>query len=217
MRYSVLTGFALVLSIHTAFADKLDDFKEAVKHRGCHSIPYSDDRNICTTQQSDVHSWCDGDRGPVSCTEGTTRNLRDSRNAADAMLTAQRERRRDLESKRSSATDEAEKARLTSEIEQLDREIEATVRRLEDSRNELSKRKDLVEKTMYTINRCLDFRRAVMNVFGHVTDKVRGENDPDIKPYAQTLRDKYFAERGQHEGAIQEKTTSLERCKSEVP
>lgn len=54
----------LMLGGTTAAADKLDDFKEAVKQQGCYSIPYSDLRNTCTSQQNDVHPWCDGPRGP---------------------------------------------------------------------------------------------------------------------------------------------------------
>ncbi len=62
-----------------AFADKLSDFQEAVKNKGCDSIPYGDYRSTCSSQQSYVHEWCDGSRGPVTCgSENITRQLKDA-------------------------------------------------------------------------------------------------------------------------------------------
>jgi hypothetical protein len=65
-----------VLQSSPAKADKLDDFKEAVNHEGCNSIPYGDLHSICRSQQSAVHPWCDGDSGPITCDGGGTRDLR---------------------------------------------------------------------------------------------------------------------------------------------
>ena len=216
-RNGLLIAVLLVTLGSLAWADKLDDFKEAVKHDGCRSIPYSDQRNICTTQQSDVHSWCDGHRGVVKCDDGATRKLKVAQNDAYVAHTASVERRRELEAKRSGASDDAEKARLTVEIEQVDRVIEAAARRMEDLRNDVSKRRDHVEKVMTTINKCVDYRQAVMNVFAYATDKVRGETDDDVKPYSQILRDKYSAQIGTHKTEIEDKFISLERCKQEMP
>ena len=67
---SQIIGVLFVLAGHVANADKLSDFQEAVKNEGCNSIPYSDYRSTCQSQQSSVHEWCDGGRGPVSCSGG---------------------------------------------------------------------------------------------------------------------------------------------------
>lgn len=56
-----------------------------------------------------------------------------------------------------------------------------------------------------------------MNVFAYATDKVRGESDPDIKPYAQTLRDMYPQEISGHEKQSTDKGNALENCKKDLP
>jgi hypothetical protein len=67
----------LVLGASVAVADKLSDFKEAVGKEGCESIPYSDLKGNCSSEQSYVHDFCDGSKGPVSCgSESITRQLK---------------------------------------------------------------------------------------------------------------------------------------------
>jgi hypothetical protein len=74
-----VTLFAVGVGADVASADKLSDFQEAVKNNGCDSIPYNDYRSTCALQQSYVHEWCDGSRGPVTCgSEGITRQLKDA-------------------------------------------------------------------------------------------------------------------------------------------
>lgn len=217
-RYTLaLLAALLTVCEYTAWADKLDDFKEAVNKIGCESIPYSDLRSNCKSQQSDVHDWCDGAKGPVTCDIGVTRDLQSKLDREQRNQEALKDKRRDLDDKRSHASDDQEKSRLTSEIEAADKDIEASTKKVEDLKSDLSKRKDLIEKTMYTLNKCIDYRRAVMNVFAYALDKVRGENDPSIKPYAEQLRDKYEESKSGHEEQISNKNNSLETCKKEMP
>ena len=61
VKMTILLTLALGASV--ASADKLADFKDAVAKTGCESIPYSDYRSSCQSQQSQVHDWCDGARG----------------------------------------------------------------------------------------------------------------------------------------------------------
>lgn len=68
----IIAAFALGVlpaSMHLAHADKLSDFQEAVKNKGCDSIPYSDYRSTCSSQQSYVHEWSQGRRreGQAGC------------------------------------------------------------------------------------------------------------------------------------------------------
>jgi hypothetical protein len=76
----VIVPFVLLGGLGVALADKLSDFKEAAGNDGCASIPYSDYRSTCESQQSPVHDWCDGGRGPVSCAGGEsgTRQVKDA-------------------------------------------------------------------------------------------------------------------------------------------
>jgi CDGSH-type Zn-finger protein len=198
----------------TALADKLDDFKDAVTRDGCDSIPYSDLRSSCRSQQSDVHPWCDGSRGPVTCDSGATGNLRVRLVGEQRRLAELSEKRRDLEDKRSRSADDNDKAKLTNEIEGVEKDIEATKKEIEIVSADIEKRRELVDKTIYTLGKCIDYRRAVMNVFAYATDKVRGESEPDIKPYAEILRNKYPEQIRGHEEQIGGRTNALAQCKS---
>ncbi|HWU85697.1 MAG TPA: hypothetical protein VN253_00375 [Kofleriaceae bacterium] len=191
--------------------------KDAANREGCESIPYGDLRSNCRSQQSDVHPWCDGDRGPVSCDSGGTRDLRAKLEKEQRNLETLKDKRRDFEDKRSRAADDGEKTKWTMEIEAVDRDIEASKKRIDDLKADLDKRKDFVEKAIYTLNKCIDYRRAVMNIFAYATDKVRGENEPDIKPYAEKLRDKYPQHISGHEIQITSRMNALENCKKEQP
>jgi len=80
-RITLCVAAVSAMSLYTreGLADKLSDFQEAVRNRGCESVPYSDYRSTCSSQQSHVHDWCDGNRGPVSCgSEGITRQRKDA-------------------------------------------------------------------------------------------------------------------------------------------
>lgn len=218
MTRSVFAALLLVVgATSTGKADKLDDFKDAASKQGCESIPYSDLQSNCRSQQGEVHDWCDGSRGPITCEVGVTKDLQSRLEKEQRNRNDLKDKRRDLDDKRSHASDDKEKSRLTSEIESVDKEIEASSKRIDDLKSDLGKRKDLVEKTKYTLNKCIDYRRAVMNVFAYALDKVRGENDPNIKPYAEKLREKYESSKSGHEEQITNKNNSLETCTKEMP
>ena len=60
-----------------ALADLESDFKDAVSKEGCESIPYSDLRGNCTSQQTGVTDWCKNSSRPVTCgSESITRDLK---------------------------------------------------------------------------------------------------------------------------------------------
>ena len=206
-----------VSAITAAHADKLDDFKEAAGKKGCESIPYSDLQSDCKSQQSDVKGWCDGGRGPVTCEIGVTADLQSKLEKEKNRRSELQDKRRDLDDKRSHSSDDSEKADLTSQIEALDKAIEESSKRLDDLRAELDKRKDVVEKSIYNLNKCIDYRHAVMNIFGYALDKVRGESDPDLKTYVDQLVAKYQKSKEGHEEQIQNKENSRQTCEKERP
>jgi len=104
---------------------------------------------------------------------------------------------------------------LTTELEAIDKQIDAAKTKIDDLRHDLEQRKDFVDKAIYTLAKCFDYRRAVMNVFAYATDKVRGENDPDVQPYATQLREKYPVAISGHQEQIDNKVNALENCKKE--
>src|SRR5882724_11702333 len=96
---------SLALGASVASADKLSDFKEAVANKGCESIPYSDYRSSCQSQQSQVHDWCDGGRGPVTCgNESITRQLKDNLEKEKRTVEELKDKRSKLQDSRSRAT-----------------------------------------------------------------------------------------------------------------
>lgn len=208
----------MALGVSVAVADKLSDFKEAVGKEGCESIPYDGLRSDCKSQQSYVHEWCDGNRGPVTCdSENVTRQLKDSVEREQKNLDALKAKKRDLEDQKSRATEDSDKDRLAREIEQVGRDIYDAERRLDQAVRDLEARKKLVDDALYTIGKCLDYRRAVMNIFAAAIDKVRGENDEEIVPFARQLRDKWEAGKRGHEIAISNKENAWETCKRSKP
>lgn len=201
-----------------AIADKESDFRDAVGKEGCESIPYDDLKGTCKTQQSYVHDFCDGNRGPVTCrSESITRDLKDNVDREQQGVEALKKRKLKLEDEKSRATDDNEKNRLSKEIEQTDNDIYEAGKRVDHSVADLDARKKLVEDAIYTIDKCIDYRQAVMNVFAAATDKVRGETNADIKPLARQLRDKFEEQKRGHEMAITAKKNALETCKKSRP
>jgi hypothetical protein len=217
-RFSFITSFALVAATAPrVHADKVDDFREASTHTGCDSIPYTDLRNQCRSQQADVHPWCDGSRGPGSCASGITRNLKSDQVTAQRELATLEDRKRDLEDRKLRASDDNDRAKLTTELEGVEKLIAATKARLDALRADLEQRADVIAKTLHTINRCIDYRRAVMNVFAYATDKVRGDNEPSVNRYVEKLRVIYAESIDGHEEQIVSRTKAIENCEKERP
>ena len=122
-----------------------------------------------------------------------------------------------LEDKRSRSSDEDEKNRLGKDIEQLEKDIYEAGKRLDQAIAALEARKKLVDDAIYTIGKCMDYRRAVMNVFAAAQDNVRGENDEQIQPIARFLRDYYEKSKKGHEIAISDKKNALDTCNDSRP
>jgi hypothetical protein len=214
---TILTA-TFVFGASVAMADKLSDFKDAVAKEGCESIPYNDLQSTCKSEQSYVHDFCDGRKGPVTCkSESITRELKDNLEKERKNVETLKEKKRKLEDEKSRASDDNEKNRLGKENEQIERDIYDAGKRVDQAIADLDARKKLVEDAIYTIDKCIDYRTAVMNVFATAIDKVRGEIDEDIKPLARQLRDKYEGQKRGHEMAITAKKNALETCKNSRP
>jgi septal ring factor EnvC (AmiA/AmiB activator) len=213
---------ALVLGLSSASvasADKLSDFKEAVSRRGCESIPYSDYRSSCQSQQSQVHDWCDGSRGPVSCgSENLTRQVKDNLEKEKKGVEALKEKRGKLQDSRSRASTEDEKNKIGKDIEQVEKDIYDAERRVGQAQKDLETRKKLVDDSIYNLDKCIDYRRAVMNSFAAALDKVRNENDtPEIADLARQLRNRYEEGKPGHEEQITARNNALNTCKNSRP
>jgi hypothetical protein len=217
----IVATFAMGVSI--ASADKLSDFKDAVdaagSDKGCESIPYGDIRSSCKAAQSEVHDWCDGGRGPVTC--GSAEITRQARYAVEkekknvAML---KEKKSKLENDKSRASTDDERNKIAKDIDQVDRDIYEAGKKVDQAERDLETRKRLVEDAIYTLDKCIDYRRAVMNNFAAALDKVRNESETqEIKDMATRLRNRYEASKSGHEEQITARRNALDTCKDSRP
>jgi hypothetical protein len=217
----VVVPLVVMGGLGVALADKLSDFKEAAGNEGCASIPYSDYRSTCESQQSPVHDWCDGGHGAVSCPGGEsgTRQLKEAVDKAQRTLEAAKDAKRTADSNRSKSdlTDDQKRA-AEEEYKKASDTVDQAEKTLEQAQKDLEARGKLVSEAIYNIEKCLDYRRAVMNVFGSAQDRVRNESDPpEIIPYARQLRDKWEVSKPGHAEAITAKENALGRCKDARP
>jgi len=204
----------LALGASVASADKLSDFKDAVANKGCESIPYSDYRGSCQSQQSQVHDWCDGARGPVTCgSEAITRQVKDNLEKEKKAVEELKEKRGKLQDSKSRATTDDEKNKIGKDIEQVEKDIYEGGKRVEQAQKDLEARKKLVDDGIYTLGKCIDYRRAVMNSFAAALDKVRSENEtPEIASLARQLRNRYEESKAGHEEQITARNNALTTC-----
>lgn len=210
----------LALGARVALADKLSDFQEAVTNDGCKSIPYSDYRSTCESQQSPVHEWCDGGRGPVTCvSEGVTRQLKDAVEKAKRDVDTAKDNKDKADRKRSqSGLSDSDKRAAEDEYKKASDDLDAANKQLEQANRDLEARGKLVSDAIYNLEKCIDYRRAVLNVFASAIDRVRNENDPPaILPLARQLRDMYEAGKPGHEKQITARQNALDTCKGSRP
>ena len=212
-----------VLGVLGMFPDKLSDFKDAVNaansRKGCESIPYSDLRSNCTSQDSRVDEWCEGKRGPVSCDrESLTREAKSAIEQEKKNVEELKEKKNKLESDKSRASTDDEKNKIAKDIEQVEKDIYEGGKRVDQAEKNLEARKKLVEDAIYNIGQCIDYRRAVMYVFATALDKVRNEDEtPEIKDLARQLRDYYESTKSGHEIQLTNRNNALEICKNSRP
>ena len=112
-RTTILIAILLSCVGSIARADKLQDFKDAVAASpGCSSVPYKDLAKTCDGRGDVMHEWCDGQRGPVTCDQGTTRTLNERLEKERQNLEKLKEKKHDLDDKRYHSSDDSEKSSL---------------------------------------------------------------------------------------------------------
>ncbi|VAW81822.1 hypothetical protein MNBD_GAMMA12-1991 [hydrothermal vent metagenome] len=198
-------------------ADKLDDFTKADReNEGCETIPYSSLQKTCKSQGKYVHVWCDGSSSkPVKCAKGVSKKLKkDLENEKDNYKELE-SKKRTVERAVSRSKDDAEKKKLKEDLKSVNESIDDSDEAIDNIKKALDDREKLVDKTIHTLKKCLNYRRAVMNSFADSLDKVRNEKGDGIKPLARSLRNKYQKSKRGHEIQIKNKKNALSTCKSE--
>jgi hypothetical protein len=183
----------------------LQDFKTADSYTTptCDWIPYSDLRTRCKDQGKDMHDWCDGQKGPTGCQQNVTSDLVRATTAEYKTLDRLQREKSELKEK--------------SDISAKETKIEESKKRIKDLEQQTSVRKDLVDKTIYTIDKCIDMRTAAKYIFQQALDKLASEQDPQIRPLASSLRGKMENSKEGHNEAISIKNAAKDNCKSERP
>ncbi|MGN6107640.1 MAG: hypothetical protein ACTHU0_21200, partial [Kofleriaceae bacterium] len=204
----------VVLMSSSAFADKLSDFKDADRYdEGCVTIPvtYSSERGACNSEGPSVHEWCDGKRGPVSCgSEEETRRPKRDIEATERQISDLKDRKSRAESNKSNAKTDDEKRKYEDEIKQIEKDLYETEKVLEAAKNALAARKKHIEDSIYNLDKCIAYRRAVMNSFAAALDRMRNENEtPEIKDVAGSLVRKYERSKSGHEQQITAKENAM--------
>lgn len=216
----IFAAFALfIVSNNAAFADKLSDFKAAASKAGCESIPYSDNRSSCQSEQPKVHEWCDGRRGPVSCDANLTVNAKRNANNTYTDLQTAKETKAKWDSKRGASSISPEEKRVAEEeYRKASDDLVAKERLYEQAKADLETRGRIVRDTKYNIDQCMAYRRAVMNSFASSIDRARNEYDsPEITALAKQLRDLWETSKAGHEQAIKDKDNALQECRRAEP
>lgn len=207
----VLTATAI------ASAEKLDNFKDAASKDGCEAIPYGDMQSNCRSFMKDVSHWCGGYKGPVKCDDGPTGAMLSRLKTEQQNLDNAKEKRRELEDKRSRTTEGRRRAELTSQIEATNKEIEAITKRIEEIKTSLRQQKDVLENIMYTITKCTESRKIVLGGVADVRTKVAGESDEALKSFASKVMEKLDTFKKGHESDITTLETSFGSCKRGMP
>lgn len=210
-----LSRIALLLVLGVAVvavAESVDDFKSAAEKEGCDAIPYSSLRSSCHSKSSDVERWCKGGEGKWSCDgldpEGIKRNIENVKRKVDDL----KRERDDLNNKKSSVTDENERKAMENKIGELEKEIRQLEEKVAEWQRKLEDEKKEIDARLAVGKRCLEYREDVFEIFADAKSKVRSESDPEIKPYAEKLAQKYEAGEAGHKAAIELTNKGIEKC-----
>ena len=214
-----VVALGLLLLRGVAAAENLSDFQKAEdameNGEGCASIPYNSLRSTCESQQRELHPWCDGERGPITCERGVTASLNTKLVQTIKEVDALEREMSTLQRELSSAAAD-KKAAIQKSLDQKKKELDAAKATQGSQERELAAHRAEAASAVATLEKCIDNRRAVMNVFAAAKDKVTGEQDEEIVPIARELRDAYEASKRGHEIAITGKENALAVCKVEA-
>jgi seryl-tRNA synthetase len=196
-----------------AIAASLDDFKEAVEQKGCTSIPYEDIRDSCKSNSEKVQEYCKGGRGPMTCDDldpaGLTKQIENVKQKLEDL----KQKKSDLEDKKSHSSDENEQKDLEAQIEAIADQIEKLESKLDEWKDKLEKEQDQINDRIDVGEQCLSYRKAVRDNFVDAKSKAKDESDPDIKPLAEKLVDKWEKGEEGHAKAIELANRAIEKCK----
>lgn len=199
-----------------AWADKKSDFEEAVKNDGCEAIPYSTLRSRCIDRRSDVRDWCKTDKWNCDSGELGVGKLADNIERLKGKIESLKSELDNWKSKRSAAKDDNEKREAEDKISEIERKIYELNGKIDEHKNRIEANKKELRDRIYQGEKCRDYRKDVQEVFKDAKSQAKGESDPDIRPLANQLVDKY--ERGErtHDDQIEDVKKGISKCKDKL-
>lgn len=202
---------ALLLRPCPAQAQSLDDYKAAAEAEGCDSIPYSDYHDSCARSQEKVEDKCRTEKW--SCDQLGTKSLRENIDRLTASIEKLKSDRDKLKDQRSDAADDDARQKIDDQIDAIEKEIDRQSSVLEDSKTRLEHDLDDIDARIDRGGQCLDARNDVQSAFKSAREQAQHVTDPDIKPYADKLIDKWDEGRQKHEKAFADTKDGVEKCR----
>lgn len=202
----------LLITASVAFAATLDDFKEAVQHKGCDSIPYESLRDTCKDKAAVRDDYCKS--RVSSCKDLDPSDLQkqiDNINDKIKDLKAQRD---SLKDKRSDAKDDDERKQIEDQISAIEDQIDKLEKKVDEMQNRLDKEKQQISDRIDVGERCVDAREAVQKAFAETKSNTQSESDEQIKPLAEQLIRYWESEESNHQTEIDKAKEVRDRCKS---
>jgi len=200
----VATGVAF------AYTATLDDFKEAVKHQFCDSIPYSDLRGECADKSRERDEWCKTKE--FRCKDLDPRGLQQQIDNLNGKIKDLKDQRDALKDK--SPSDDDERKKIEEQIADLEKKIDELSKKVDEMQHRLDEEKHLIDDRIYNGEHCLDARTAVQDKFDRARSAASSESDEQIKPLAQQLIDHWDRGTEQHKEAFANTRAAIDLCKS---
>ncbi len=209
----VATGTLVVCAgVALAYTATLDEFKEAVKHTGCESIPYSDLRGDCKGKASDRDDWCKN-KGKFTCDDLDPRGLKQQIDNIDGKLKELKAQRDTLKDKRSDAKDDEERKKLDEQVAAVEDQIDKLDKKLDEMKHRLDEEKHQIDDRIYIGQHCLDSRNDVQDKFDRARSAADSESDEQIKPLARQLIELWNKGSDDHKKITADTKTAVEQCK----
>lgn len=211
-------GVAVVIvmgaaGIALAESATVDEFKEAVQHQFCDSIPYRSLRGSCKDKGEIRDDYCK--KRESSCKNLDPKGLHDKIDSElNPKIEALRKQRDELKDKRSDAKDDDARKSIDEQLSSIEEQLEKLGRLVEEMKGKLDENRRLASDRVDVGQRCIDARNEVTRIFADAKSSARGESDDQIKPLAEQLIRYWESQEPPHAEELDLAQKALERCKA---
>jgi hypothetical protein len=208
----LLVVMITAVTVISARADKLDEYKKAKGQKNCASIPDSDRQGDCRTAQGDVKDYCD----KASCQGLSFKDRLNILKGKQEEVSRLERDIRELDSKISSAKED-DKKRFEYDRDGKRKDLEGKQREVESGEKEINDIKIQIAGKTELANRCRHARLEVQKVFLRAEKDAEsdGQSNEEIKKIATEDLIPHWKEEGiKHTDAIIDTQKALDECSS---